>query len=927
MTNPNHGQTKTMNLLLPKTISRQLAWNLLSLIAVALTATGQTTPLQCVANTATTPPIRQTEITAAVGDIVINCSGGTRTPAGQPVPTHDIQIHFNSDYTGRTTGLFTESLLLIDEPSVPAQVPCTTDTSLCGSTGGSSGPNVFQGKVLASNAVVFYGVPLDPPGDSGQRILRITNLRMNASKLPVSQSYFPTQALASISISGVALINDTELTVAYAMEPMTAAIRNAAGDTTANTYRGVEFTSCTPVTKQRFANLRFTERFGTAFLKPNWSYDPVTGVSGTPNAQATLGTIYNTASGFYNPNFPSTNNLNKAGLADSGTRLQATFNGLPPGATLYISTVAVTYTNGVPAPNANGVDEARLTASAVGAFSPVAATETLDGIPVVVLPIDKGSATAVWEVLQSNPSMQGDLDFPVWISFSGASEGLGTATVAMQFGPLSSETGASETAQISRFADSPITLALLTAPAICSSAPYLVTTLPPYLPVVVDGQTYTAPKSFSWQPGSTHTLSASSANVTGPGTRQVFTAWSDSNQSTRTIVAPQGSASYYANYKTQYLLNATVTPVGCGSVTLNPAGSNSYFDVGQAVEITAAPIGPCYFTGFSGATTTSQPTTNVVMNKPLNITASFVAAAGGTKPVSVTPASGSGSKQNFTAVFQGAQGANTLRWVQMLVAASADGGGQPFCLIHYDVPGNAFWVYSDIYGFFQGPVSPQVPSDTLQSSACALDTFNSSPAVNGSQLSLRLRLLFKTAAADNVYLRTLDFFGTDSGWVKNGTWTLAAMPVPTMAVVPSNGASAFPYFQANYYLDEYGQQGSLPRGWQQFLVAADSTGGGQPFCFVHLDRAANMLWMYSSDLGFFLGPVAPGAASTALDSSACSVNTAAASAGAGSDFSSDLKLPLTLKAPMSGAKKLYMRIMDELMRDSGWQQVGTYQVP
>jgi hypothetical protein len=57
------------------------------------------------------------------------------------------------------------------------------------------------------------------------------------------------------------------------------------------------------------------------------------------------------------------------------------------------------------------------------------------------------------------------------------------------------------------------------------------------------------------------------------------------------------------------------------------------------------------------------------------------------------------------------------------------------------------------------------------------------------------------------------------------------------------------------------------------------------------------------------------------------LNTAAASAGAGSNFSSDLKLPLTLKAPMSGAKKLYMRMMDELMRDSGWQQVGTYQVP
>jgi hypothetical protein len=916
-----------MKPLLPKTISRRIAWNLLSLIGLAVTAAGQNTPLQCVANSGTTPPIRQTEITAAVGDIIITCWGGTPTPAGQPVPTHDIQIYLNSEYTGRTTGLFTESLLLIDDPSGPQQVPCTTDPSLCGWSGGSKEPNVFQGKVLASNAVAFYGVPLDPPGDSGQRSLHIANLRINASMLPVSPNLIPTPVLATISVTGITLLNGAETVVGYVLDAMVAKLRNAAGDAAVTSPNGVEFTSCTPVTKQRLANLRFSERFGTAFLKPNWTYDPVTGVPGTPNFQWMPGTIYSTTSAFYNPNFPSTNNLNKAGLADSGTRLQATFSGLPPGATLYISTVAVTYTNGVPAPNADGPDEARLTVSAGGAFAPVAATETLDGIPVAVLPIDKGSATAVWEVLKSNPGMIGDLDFPVWISFSGASEGLGTATVAMQFGPVSSEAGASDTAHLPRFADSPITLPLLTAPASCSSAPYLVTTLPPYLPVIVDGQTYTSPKSFAWQPGSTHTFSASSANVTGPGIRQVFTAWSDSNLSVRTIVAPQGSATYTANYKQQYQLNAMVTPAGCGSVTLNPSGSASFFDVGQTVALTATPSGPCYFTGFSGDTVSSQPTTNVVMNKPLNITASFVAATGGTKPVSVTPASGSGSKQNFTAVFQGAQGANTLRWVQMLVAASADGGGQPFCLIHYDVPGNSFWVYSDIYGFFQGPVSPQAPSDTLQSSACALDTFNSSPAVNGSQLTLRLRLLFKTAAADNVYLRTLDFAGTDSGWVKNGAWTMAAMPLPAMTVVPSNGVSAFPYFQANYALDEYGQQGSLPRGWQQFLVAADSTGGGQPFCFVHLDRAANMLWMYSSDFGFFLGPIAPGATSTALDSSACSLNTAAASAGAGSNFSSDLKLPLTLKAPMSGAKKLYMRMMDELMRDSGWQQVGTYQVP
>ncbi|MGJ5817715.1 hypothetical protein [Paludibaculum fermentans] len=908
--------------------ARWLALLSFAMLAFSATAAGQSNPLQCDAIPDLARTLGQTEISARAAGIIIVCWGGTPTPAGQPVPTNDILIYFNADYSGRTTGQLTESLLTVDEPSPQIQVPCTTDPSLCGWTGGSKGPNVFQGRLLAKNAIAFYGVPVNPPGDSGALlVLRVFNVRLNVSTLPVASPPNLPYAVASVAMSGSGLLDGTQVSLGTVQSSMLATLQNAAGDAAVTSPKGVEFTDCAPVTKRRLANLRFSEQFGTAFLQPNWTYDPVTGVPGTPAVQAVPGGVYNTTSGFYNPNFPATNNLNKAGLADSGTRLQATFSGLPPGATLYVSTVAVTYTNGVPAPNANGLDEARLTASTGGAFAPVAATETLDGIPVAVLPVDKASVTAVWEILKSHPGESASLDFPVWISFSGSGAGLTTATVAMQLGPTSSETGASDTAHLPRFADSPITLPLLTAPAMCPSAPYLVTTSPPFLPVVVDGQTYTSPMTFSWQPGSTHTLSASYANVTGPGTRQVFTAWSDSNLFVRTIVAPPGTATYTANYKTQYQVNATVTPAGCGTVKLNPAGSNSYYDAGQGLDITATPVGPCYFVDISGDGTSTAPLLRVFVTKPMNFTASFVATTGGTKPVSVSPASGSGSKQYFISLFQAAQGASTLRWVQMLVAKSPDGGGQPFCLIHYDAPGNSYWVYSDIYGFFQGPAYPRDPTDTLQSSACALDTYNTSAFYNGAQLTLRLMVLFKSAAADNIYLRTMDFFGADSGWVKNGTWTMAAMPPPAMSVSPSSGGSASPYFQANYALDEYGQQGGPSRGWQQFLVAADPTGGGQPFCYVHLDRAANMLWMYSSDIGFFLGPVAPGAASTKLDSSACSVNTAAASTGTGFNFSSDLKLPLTLKAPMSGAKKLYMRTMDELMRDSGWQQVGTYQVP
>ena len=54
--------------------------------------------------------------------------------------------------------------------------------------------------------------------------------------------------------------------------------------------------------------------------------------------------------------------------------------------------------------------------------------------------------------------------------------------------------------------------------------------------------------------------------------------------------------------------------------------------------------------------------------------------------------------------------------MQMLFAVATNGGGQAYCLIHYDHGGNALWLYSDVTGFFMGPVTPGVPSNSLEGS-------------------------------------------------------------------------------------------------------------------------------------------------------------------------------------------------------------------
>ena len=295
--------------------------------------------------------------------------------------------------------------------------------------------------------------------------------------------------------------------------------------------------------------------------------------------------------------------------------------------------------------------------------------------------------------------------------------------------------------------------------------------------------------------------------------------------------------------------------------------------------------------------------------------------------LAVSPSSGAATVQTFSAVAVQPGGYTNLAWVEMLFAAAPDGGGQPYCFVHYDVQGRTFWLYGD-GGFFVGPVAAGTSSNLLQNSFCALNTLGSSAFGSGTSLTVNASLTFKGSGIRNLYLRSLDRSGVDSGWLQRGAISAIPATASAMSAAPNSGNGATQTFVLTYP-DPPGFAGAN-FGWAQFLVATASNGGGQPFCFVHYDRAGNGLWMYSGDVGYFVGPVAPGAASTLLNSSACSVNTAGATVtstqvnGSGNLV---VSVPITFKSPMSGAKLMFQRTLDVLTRDSGWQQSGAWSIP
>jgi hypothetical protein len=428
------------------------------LLGLIPTASAQTAAFQCVANAAVPPTLRSEGLTELVGDIVLNCTGGTPTTAGLVIPQANITIFLNTQVTSRLLGNSpgSEAILTVDEPTttpgtgIPTStqvVPCTTligCTALGAGPGAANAlefkngtnPNVFQGTV-SGNAVSFVGIPIDPPGTTFTRIYRITNVRANATIPAPGGSGTPGQIIALISATPATNPNGTSSTfpinnptqiVGFVQTSLSTSATLTAGTTTAASIgirqcigQGV---SGAPAATVNFLN--FTELFPTAFKTRTIAGSGITG-------QSTLGNIYNSESGYYNPAIGGS--LTNSGLADFGTRLKAVFNNIPNGVSVFVS-VTNSGSTGTASPTGTA---AVLTSSESGAFTGVSAISTIGGTGYFQVPIVNGSGTAVWEVVAANPLVSQSFSFGVFMTATPSpntnSPAVGTGTVNLSYAP------------------------------------------------------------------------------------------------------------------------------------------------------------------------------------------------------------------------------------------------------------------------------------------------------------------------------------------------------------------------------------------------------------------------------------------------------------------------------------------------------------
>jgi hypothetical protein len=201
------------------------------------------------------------------------------------------------------------------------------------------------------------------------------------------------------------------------------------------------------------------------------------------------GTIYNSESGLIEPlvtaSSSSLGTTSVAGLADFGTRLKATFNNVPSGVTLFVSThdvindfnggfattagytgsKAVLVVSETASDGGSGSGPAAIAQSNTFGIAPTGAVL----VPYAPVPINAatGTGAAVWEIIATNPNQIDTVDFGLYINYAAnaaanSPAAPSTISVTLSFAPtptsgqFTSTTGAAASASlpIPRFSDS-----------------------------------------------------------------------------------------------------------------------------------------------------------------------------------------------------------------------------------------------------------------------------------------------------------------------------------------------------------------------------------------------------------------------------------------------------------------------------------------
>ena len=415
--------------------------------------------------------------------------------------------------------------------------------------------------------------------------------------------------------------------------------------------------------------------------------------------------------------------------------------------------------------------------------------------------------------------------------------------------------------------------------------------------------------------GGTCSITASqSGNTTyAPATpvTQTFTVLTTAGTTTALVANPTTAAQ-----GDPVVLSATVSgnPAPTGTVTFSNGGTTlgtktlSSSGV-AALTSTTLPLGTLSLTAsYAGNTKDSPSTSNAVA-------VTIHASAGPPTVVSVTPNSGSGASQTFSAVYSDPNGAADLATVRLLFNSAVSGAHG--CYVTYYPATNLLYLEND---GGTGTLPGVTPGSTASASnsQCTLAGTGSSYSAAGNTATLNVALTFTSTLPENVYLYASESNATasNSGWIKEGTWGASAGPPTVVSVTPNSGSGASQTFSAVY---------SDPNGAADLATVRllfNSAVSGAHGCYVTYYPATNLLYLENDGGTGTLPGVTPGSTASASNSQCTLAGTGSSYSAAGN--TATLNVALTFTSTLPENVYLYASESNATASNSGWIKEGTW---
>ncbi len=377
--------------------------------------------------------------------------------------------------------------------------------------------------------------------------------------------------------------------------------------------------------------------------------------------------------------------------------------------------------------------------------------------------------------------------------------------------------------------------------------------------------------------------------------------------------SPEGENIAAGNANAQDTLNQWITACDADSTgACTYAHKKNMLYVGYAaigigrVYSATSPYGWYWTTDFGG-----------YVDKPLNpVTPNSAPTAD-----SISPNSGSGSAQVFSAVFSDANGYADISTAIVQFASSA-GGRQ--CYVRYLRGNNTLNLLNDA-GTGWLPAVTVGSTASVSNTQCTLNGAGSTVRGSGNSLTLALSLTFTPASAGTktITMTALDKANATSGAHNRGSWTVPgpADRIPTAdSASPNSGAATTPQTFRFVFSDPDGAADLLGA-----RVLINSTLTGTKACYLYYAPVGNHLYLQNDAGTGSLAAVTPGVAAT-VSNSQCSVSGTGSSVTT-SGTSLILNVRLSFSTAFAGTKYIYMKATDSAAGDSGWQTRGSIAVP